>query len=516
MLALLQQATLQQQGQLDGGGVVQRSQQGLPEHRAHHGGLLQGQSLRGGQHVQLGLQHAVQRGWQAGRVDRALQTPAWAGVARRSVCLCRQGLDAPLGDQRLQQLFHEEGIAAGPVNQQLVQRRHGNRVVVGHGTQGCQQAVGQGLAGLQTQRLQVDAVVLGRGPAGLALVQPGAGQGQHQHRLRRAGVAVRQALDETEAGGVRPVQVVQQQNQGQALLAAQPDQQFGQSAEGTLANLSTLLGNAPQVRTVREVQAQQVAKHMGIGFSGRTVGVVCQIGRDRGSEPVPRDGRAVAVGQVQCLADEVVQQGERQSLGLGPGAYPQPQGLGRITVQAVLPVLQQPRLAQARLGHHADQPRAGARCPQCLPSGVQLCQGTVAAHQWRVQASHATAQCGCTLGVATGHQPGGQGRIVTFDLQRRLVHQIEQALHQPCGVVADAQGARGCALLHARRQVDRGAADGVARVHPAAQQHRASVQAHAHIEDRLTMLAMHAIGQQSGFGQQRQAGGHCVFSIVFS
>ena len=228
-----------------------------------------------------------------------------------------------------------------------------------------------------------------------------------------------------------------------------------------------------------------------------------------------RAGR-VAVGQLQSLGDQVAQQRIGHPLGLLARPHRQPQRLGGLVAGPAGPVLGEAGLAEAGLGHHADQLHRGAGPVQHRPGLPQRGQRVVAADQRRADAGHAAAQHGTAQRPPPLHQPGGQRLVVALDLQRGLGAQVEQALHQAGGVVADAQRAGRRMLLHPRGQVDGGAADGVGRIHAAAQQHRPGVQAHPHIEAGVAVVAPHLVGQQAGLGQDGQTGGNRIFGIVLA
>ena len=105
------QFALHHRGQLFGGLGFHGRQGLVPEHRAHHAGLLQRAFLGRRQAVQPGLQHAGQRGRHLGHHQAfGVDLPRLTGF------------DGALVDQHLQQLFHVEGVAFGAAGEQFAQR----------------------------------------------------------------------------------------------------------------------------------------------------------------------------------------------------------------------------------------------------------------------------------------------------------------------------------------------------------------------------------------------------------
>ncbi len=196
---------------------------------------------------------------------------------------------------------------------------------------------------------------------------------------------------------------------------------------------------------------------------------------------------AVAVGDLQTPGEQVAQQPIRLQLAgrVGP-AEQQPEGT-RIELERGLELVHQPALAQARIGHHRDGAHL-ARAGRGVECGAKSRE----------------------FEVAPDHRRG-----VALHLQRRLRLHVEPAAHMQVSVVADAQAAGRCTLLHARGDVDGAAADRAAFVDPAAEQHAAGVDAHAHIEAGMAEAAPHRLALGPAFGQQRQAGVHGALRVVF-
>ena len=114
------------------------------------------------------------------------------------------------------------------------------------------------------------------------------------------------------------------------------------------------------------------------------------------------------------------------------------------------------------------------------------------------------------------YEPALHRCIHTLDGQRRLRLDLEQATHLGVGVVADSQRAGRRGLLQTRGDVDRDAADAAVSVHPAAQQHGAGVDAHAHVEASVAVRGQHFCTQHAAEFEQRQPAVHGAFGIVFT
>ena len=97
---------------------------------------------------------------------------------------------------------------------------------------------------------------------------------------------------------------------------------------------------------------------------------------------------------------------------------------------------------------------------------------------------------------------------------RRLSSDLEHAAHLAIGVVADAQGAGRRRLLHARRDVDRDAADAAFRVDAAAQQDRAGVDADAHAEAVDAVLALEPRARARRLPEDVETGADGALGVV--
>jgi hypothetical protein len=154
------------------------------------------------------------------------------------------------------------------------------------------------------------------------------------------------------------------------------------------------------------------------------------------------------------------------------------------------------------------------------PHGIQRCQQPrqirFATEQGRDQPFNTPRGPRLARWQRALHQVGGQWCVAPLHPQRRLRLHLEQALHVPPGVVADAQGARRRGLLHARSQIDGHAADAAVLVHTASQQHHAGVHAHAHIKPGMSETRLHTPAFVAAGFQQGQAGANRAFGIVFA
>ena len=114
------------------------------------------------------------------------------------------------------------------------------------------------------------------------------------------------------------------------------------------------------------------------------------------------------------------------------------------------------------------------------------------------------------------HEVGGERLVLALHLQRRLCLHLEDAAHLTPGVLADAQGADRCALLHACRDVHGEAADRAFLVDTAAEQHQPGVDADADVEAGDPVLSLNLRGMLARRRQPCQAGTHRTFGIVFA
>ncbi len=88
---------------------------------------------------------------------------------------------------------------------------------------------------------------------------------------------------------------------------------------------------------------------------------------------------------------------------------------------------------------------------------------------------------------------GGDGFVDTLHRQWRLRRDVETSRHMPVGVLADPQCPGRRRLLHARGDVDRLSPDAAFRVDPTSQQHVSGMNADAHVEAFVAVLAPHSL-----------------------
>ena len=273
------------------------------------------------------------------------------------------------------------------------------------------------------------------------------------------------------------------------------------------------------MRAVGKIDADQVAQQVRVRL--RQCGPI--VGHEKWRDAVfhllARDGRAVGFVDQQLPRQHVAQQAVGLALRLRVGPAAKVVASRGPAGGPLAQRLQQPALAQAGFGHHQLQGQAGlARCGrfvQPLPGRLQHLQLRLAAHQRRRHAFHTPRPAALGARPRALHQPGGDGFVQPLDHDGVLRLHIKHALYLAVGVLADAQGAGRCGLLHAGRHVDGHAADAAFGIHPTAQQHAARVQPHAHIEARVPVRGQHFGAQRAAFGQQRQAGVHGALGVVF-
>ena len=478
--------------------LVQRFQRLVPEHQADHAGLLQREPFRSGQAVQPGLQHTGERGRNRGREQPlGVQRPALG-----------PGLERALVDQHLDQLLHVERVALGAADDELAERRRD----VG---QLLQQLGGEQLAVVGVQRREVDPLLdFGQAaPIGSTLEQRRPGQAQQQHR--HVAVDLGQVAQEIERAVVGPVQVVELQHDPRALVYADAPQHLCRGVEAAGADLARVVEDALDMPAVAEIQADQLAQQVSVRL--RQVGPV--VGDEKGChavlELVLRLAHAVAVDDVQPPCQHVAQQAERAALGLRIGPALEQRETGVPGFGPALELVQQPALADARVGDHGD----GAQPLLDLHPLERVLQR----QQLRVASDHAGLDALDAAGAgAKGARPDAQHQVGEHRLghalhrQRRLGFDLEHAAHVAEGVLADAHAAGRRGLLHARRDIHRDAADRAVGVDPAAQQHRAGVQPDPHVEARVAVAARHLLARGPALGQQRQAAAHRTFGVVLA
>lgn len=119
-------------------------------------------------------------------------------------------------------------------------------------------------------------------------------------------------------------------------LRAEVAERLGGGVEGPGADLLRIVEDAAQVRTLAEVEADQVAEQVGVGL--RQVGPVLldEQRRDALLDLGLRDLDAVGVRDLQPPREDVAQQAERLVLGARVGAAVEAVvPLGRVSAQSV-------------------------------------------------------------------------------------------------------------------------------------------------------------------------------------
>ena len=103
-----------------------------------------------------------------------------------------------------------------------------------------------------------------------------------------------------------------------------------------------------------------------------------------------------------------------------------------------------------------------------------------------------------------------------LDADGGLFLELEQPAHMAPAVVTDAQPPRRRALLHARGDVDGGAADAALGIDAAAEQHAPGVHADAHVEVGHAVLAPHLRRMRLRLLDDGQSGADGGFDVVLA
>ena len=421
--------------------------------------------------------------------------------------LAAGGVDRPLVDQHLDQLFHVEGVALGAADDQLAQRGGDRRELL-------QQFAGECLSDARIERAQVDALVLdAAAPVAAALEQGRPGQAEHEHR--HVAIDLGEMDEEVERAVVGPVQVVELEHDRCAGLRRDAAKHLRRGVERAVADLAGVAADAAQVAAVAEVEPDQVAEQVGVRLRHLGAFVGFEQRRDAGFDLAFRDGDAVAVADLQAPREDVAQQPiglvARQRIGaaledaerLGPGVAPG------------VELAEQPALAQAGVADDGDH-RQPALAEQALERTLQHAELGVAADHPRLDTLDAAA--GDAKGARPGaqYEVGGDGLVDALQVDRVLCLHVEHAAHVAVRVVADAQRAGRRGLFHARGDVDGDAADAAFGIDAAAEQHVAGVQADANVEAAVAVGALDLGAKGAALGEQRQAAAHGALGVVFA
>ena len=471
---------------------VERGQGLVPEHEAHHGGLLQRQLLGCRQAVQACLQDARQGG-------RNMRSQQFFGHHFPAVGV---GDDGPVVEQHLHQLFHVEGVALGGRRDHVAQ-------CGGHGVEPLQQLQRQLPAGTFVERLQVDSGEgrLDAGPTAAALEQGRSREAQQERR--HVAVDLEQVVDEVERAFVSPMNVVQHDHRGMRSLLGHAAHRLRGGVKGAIAKLLGVVKKSAHMWAERKVEPDQVAQHMCLRLA-----VITQQRGDPVDQLAARGVGVVAVGNLQSPRQHVAQKRIRLLFVERLGSSPKHENCLWLRLRPVLEFVQQAAFADSGF-RHDDHGHQLARLVDGSESILQLLKlGVAPDHAGR----EAFDTAGCDpkrprFGAVD--QVGNQGLVAALDKQRRLFEYIEHAADVPVGVVADAQPTRRRGLLHARSRVDGDPAHAVLFIHPPAEQDRAGADAHPHAEIGAPMAAADLSGDTHCVCKHRQPRMHGTLRIVF-
>ncbi len=391
-----------------------RGQRLVPEHEADHRGLLQRQLLGRRQAVQPRLQHAGQRR----RHVRGQQL-----VGRPRVQRSPPVTIAPSSISILHQLFHVERVAFGAAGDQLAQRG-GHRRRRRCSSSSASSRLARLSSGCRSMRWWAR---LGRAQSGGARTASAA-SGRAPASARR-GCTCAQVVDEVERAVVGPVQVVEQQHDGGAALRRGHGGSTCAAAwKARLRICRASSTDAPDVRAVGEVQADQVAQQMGM-----------RLGLGPSSARTAAPGRASSLRLARCLRRRSSAICSRQA----SRSRSRPIGLACVCGWArpwnrqnvlgprlgpVLELVEQPALADAGLADHRDRGIAARHDRRWKASCSCSSSASRADHAGldAFDAARGDAE-GARLGAL--HQVGGERLVDALDLHRRLRLDVEHAAH---------------------------------------------------------------------------------------
>ncbi len=382
-----------------------------------------------------------------------------------------------------------------------------------------QQLVGQHPAAGLVQRRQLDVVLEAFGassidePVAAPLEQRGPGEGQHQQW--HIAVHFGQVVQEIQALVIGPVQVFELHDDRAAVGGAQAPEVLRRRMEGAVPELLRVVQDGTNVAAVAPFDADQVAQQVGVAFGEVRAIVVLEQRHDALLHLRPGNRDRVVVGDLETPGQDIAQQAEGLSARLrrGPAAKEE-EALGSRFAPA-LEFVQQPALADAGVGHHRDggQP---ALVEQSLEGGLKRSEFGLATDHAGGHAFDAAAGDAEVARFGPPHQVAVDRMIHALHHQGVLRVDLEQAAHLQIGVVADAQGPCGRGLLHPRGDVDGNATDAAVGVDPAAQQHAAGVQAHAHIEAGVAVGGEYFRAECLAQFEQGQTAAHGALGVVFA
>lgn len=282
--------------------AAQRVDGVIPEDPSDHRRPLQGEALARRQRIELGLEHAAQRGWYPGLREAVL-----VHVPRLAVRGDHAGFE-----QQLHELLDIKRVALRPLHHEVTQCRR-NMI-------GALQDLGQQLTGLaarQRRQRQSGMEAEALAPAGMAFEQRRAGSGHHEHAaVAQHGIG---SVDEGQHRLVGPVQILEEQDDGRLLgEAAEIFPQVGRRP------VTEALGVGPQLphgRRVADAEPEPEPDDVRLGGDLRTVAVRLL----DAFLPLARDlDRVVAVVDVEAGGQQIVQHRVRQALAGMGGPAPEP------------------------------------------------------------------------------------------------------------------------------------------------------------------------------------------------
>ena len=319
---------------------------------------------------------------------------------------------------------------------------------------------------------------------------------------------------EVERAVVGPVQVVEQQHHRLGVACGDATQGLGGGMEAATTDLSALVADVANVRAVAEVQADQLPEQMGMG-PGRLGALVGEQRRHAPLDLRPGALQAVVVAEAERPGDDLAQQSVGLALGLRSRPAVQDLPADGFEVGRARHFIEQPALADARLGNDSDdgEPAFGGDLAEDREDRFEL---GVAADHARRHALDAARRGARAARHGALYQPAADRRVHALDGHRFLGDDLEPVAHQGMGVVADAQGPGGRGLLHPRRDVDRQATNAAFAVDAAAEQDAAGVDADTHPEAGVAMSRLHLLADGPALGQQGEAAVHRALGIVFA
>jgi len=183
-------------------------------------------------------------------------------------------------------------------------------------------------------------------PIGIALVEGGAGQADHQQRAVKIGAQERG--EQVQGAVIGPVDVFEEQHHGQLSRGAHKLRQVKVGAVAQLLGIYAL-----QVGTGAEIKADQLADEM--RPNGSLFGVQ---GAENSSHPLLKllacGGRRIGFIDLEAKRKHVAQQAVGQTLGFGAGATLKVANGHGLQFQPVFKLIEQAGFANAGIANHCD------------------------------------------------------------------------------------------------------------------------------------------------------------------